>query len=633
MLRNFYLIWVLLILTNIAPAQESEFIMPDIDAQPTIGFAPLAVHFNCDNLEDRLQAAVDIYWNFGDGTSSKSLYPTHIYENPGNYTVTIHFASKGTSETQIYKEIIRVYSPEEHAGLLKLKIIDASHTWFKEGWDNLIDRDTFGTNGTVSAGLDLPWAVFEFDDQKVRKIQKVRMLIDTGIGHYSHWTKKFHLENSLTGIYESDFSPFFYCYDKKERWETFGFSPIELKYLKLVIDQPENGYCQIGEFEVYEPVPELDLTNSYLSLHPPFIASGIDSSIITINLADSAGHPVTGVPSSAFHLAVWGGENFCSEIRETTSPGLYSAKFSSFESGFKRIGIRVYGRLIDSATPSGDVPVTAYFTAPALEKTTLEYVDGTKCYDGLGWDNAIDGDLAGDDGTTMAGPHYDDAWVIYKFQDNTVKKVNQFRLLTDSGHPFIQDWVKEFKILISNSTLLNDSFKVVYKGRKDGGNWETIFIKPVPVKYIKMVITKPRKWKVLGEFEVYALPAAVGLKSLPEERRLTKTSPADHNQPGQFELFQNFPNPFSIAGTSLPGTIIRYQLAEASRVTLSIYNMLGQEIVRLTNEQQLAGIHEIRWDGNLRSEQKITAGTYFCRLMIDNDGTKFQKIMKMVVVH
>ncbi len=619
---------LLLMLTDITPGQGNEFIKPDIDAQPTIGFPPLAVHFNCNNLEDRLQTAVEILWDFGDGTTSRALYPTHIYEKTGKYAVTVHYTSSGIPGTQIFKNLIQVYSPEEQAGMLKLAIVDASHTWFKEGWDNLIDDDTFGANGTVSAGQDFPWVVLQFDDQNIRAINKIRMLIDTGIGHYSHWTRKFHLEASTTGVYESDFTPFFAYDDKKSGWETFEFPTVDLKYLKLVIDQPTGAFRQVGELHVYEPVPLLDLKNSSFSLHPPFIASGIDSCVVMINLADSTGHPVSGLPASAFHLAVWGGENFCSDIKETTSPGLYRGKFSSFEAGDKPVEVRVYGNLI-----SADAPNRVTFATPLLEKVALEVVDGTKCYEGMSWDNAIDGDFAGDDGTTMAGPLYEDAWVIFKIQDDAAKTVNQFRFLADSGHRYPQDWIKEFKILVSGTKLLADSFKVVYQGLKDGGDWESIFIKPTPVKYIKIIIPKPRKWKVLGEFEVYALNKTIGARSLREERRTSKTIAAEYNQPVQFALYQNYPNPFSINGISQSGTIIRYQLPEASRVTFSIFNMLGQEISQLVQENQVAGYHELRWNGDRGTNRKISAGTYFYRLLAEQNGKKFQKVMKMVVVH
>jgi hypothetical protein len=70
-----------------------------------------------------------------------------------------------------------------------------------------------------------------------------------------------------------------------------------------------------------------------------------------------------------------------------------------------------------------------------------------------------------------------------------------------------------------------------------------------------------------------------------------------------FLLLQNYPNPFN------PSTTIRYGLPFTSFVTLAIYNMLGQQVAQLVNEQQQAGFHDIvfRPDG-------LASGVYYYRL-------------------
>lgn len=74
-------------------------------------------------------------------------------------------------------------------------------------------------------------------------------------------------------------------------------------------------------------------------------------------------------------------------------------------------------------------------------------------------------------------------------------------------------------------------------------------------------------------------------------------------KPDKFELAQNFPNPFN------PSTIISYQLPTNGYVTLKIYDLLGQEIATLVNEQKSAGKYEVKFDaGNLAS------GVYIYRI-------------------
>ncbi len=73
--------------------------------------------------------------------------------------------------------------------------------------------------------------------------------------------------------------------------------------------------------------------------------------------------------------------------------------------------------------------------------------------------------------------------------------------------------------------------------------------------------------------------------------------------PGEFTLHQNYPNPFN------PVTTIRYDLAEASDVSLSVYNLLGQEMIALVDQFQKAGHYAVSFDG-----AKLSSGTYIYRL-------------------
>jgi hypothetical protein len=78
-------------------------------------------------------------------------------------------------------------------------------------------------------------------------------------------------------------------------------------------------------------------------------------------------------------------------------------------------------------------------------------------------------------------------------------------------------------------------------------------------------------------------------------------------QPG-IMLSQNYPNPFN------PETRISFQLPRASHVTLKIMNILGQEIVTLTQKPYDAGSHIVYWDGKDYKGKQVSSGAYFYQL-------------------
>ena len=79
--------------------------------------------------------------------------------------------------------------------------------------------------------------------------------------------------------------------------------------------------------------------------------------------------------------------------------------------------------------------------------------------------------------------------------------------------------------------------------------------------------------------------------------------------PRAFALDQNYPNPFN------PSTTIRYELPHASRVSLKVYNTLGQEVATLVNESKPAGVFTVTFDAG-----SLASGVYFYRLVAGRYG-------------
>ncbi|NUO80804.1 carboxypeptidase regulatory-like domain-containing protein [candidate division KSB1 bacterium] len=78
--------------------------------------------------------------------------------------------------------------------------------------------------------------------------------------------------------------------------------------------------------------------------------------------------------------------------------------------------------------------------------------------------------------------------------------------------------------------------------------------------------------------------------------------------PTNFGLEQNYPNPFN------PETTIPYQLASRSKVSLVIYNALGQEVRTLLATTQEAGAYTARWDGKDNRGRQLPTGVYLYRM-------------------
>jgi len=92
--------------------------------------------------------------------------------------------------------------------------------------------------------------------------------------------------------------------------------------------------------------------------------------------------------------------------------------------------------------------------------------------------------------------------------------------------------------------------------------------------------------------------------------------------PTVYSINQNFPNPFN------PTTTIEYSIPQAGNVNLVIYNMAGQKVRTLVNENQPAAYKKVVWDGRNDMGETVGAGMYFYKLVSGN----FTKIQKMTLI-
>jgi PKD repeat protein len=99
-----------------------------------------------------------------------------------------------------------------------------------------------------------------------------------------------------------------------------------------------------------------------------------------------------------------------------------------------------------------------------------------------------------------------------------------------------------------------------------------------------------------------------------------KAADNDITQPRAFRLYQNFPNPFNAS------TEICYDLPESGFVQLSVYNLMGIELLTLVKEKKTAGYHRIKWDGKDDQNNQLPSGIYIYQLKIG----KFSSVKKLI---
>ncbi len=97
-----------------------------------------------------------------------------------------------------------------------------------------------------------------------------------------------------------------------------------------------------------------------------------------------------------------------------------------------------------------------------------------------------------------------------------------------------------------------------------------------------------------------------------EKLTLTTTVEEEKSLPQEIKLFQNYPNPFN------PNTLITFKLAKKTKVSLTIYDILGKTVKTLLNNEMDTGTYSIEWDGKNDFGDNVPSGTYLYQLIAGN---------------
>lgn len=120
------------------------------------------------------------------------------------------------------------------------------------------------------------------------------------------------------------------------------------------------------------------------------------------------------------------------------------------------------------------------------------------------------------------------------------------------------------------------------------------------------------------------LSLSIPKTKIPEEKLKANTSVKETKEliPTVFSCAQNYPNPFG------DNTTIKYGLPMNSHVKLTIFNLTGQAVRTLADENQTAGFKQVRWDGKNSMGAQVPQGIYFYVFKADD----FEEHRKMVMV-
>lgn len=182
-------------------------------------------------------------------------------------------------------------------------------------------------------------------------------------------------------------------------------------------------------------------------------------------------------------------------------------------------------------------------------------------------------------------------WVEYFYSNDassTKKESIDAQVIPNST-----DWTVSFSL---DTVLMNHGYKLYYSIRaKDKALIPTTVVSPET-----------------GYYELIYDPILSNIKN-EEENHLS------------FNLSQNYPNPFN------PMTVISWQLAVGAKVSLKVFDILGNEVATLVNEEQQAGHHSINFNTTYNNQQttnNLPNGVYFYQLRAGS----FVQTKKMILL-
>jgi len=180
--------------------------------------------------------------------------------------------------------------------------------------------------------------------------------------------------------------------------------------------------------------------------------------------------------------------------------------------------------------------------------------------------------------------------------------------------PVTEGSIKSYKIYKSTD---NTDFSQIAMGEWNGDvNMKVVTFTPTSARYIRL--------EALTAVDDFAAATEIAIG------RENKPTSIDNSHSkiyrDSFKLEQNYPNPFNLE------TIIDYQLLEAGRVRLEVYNVLGEKISTLMDRNDSTGSFSVSWFAQDEPKHPVPSGVYLYRLLVENSNGTFSDLKKMILL-
>lgn len=114
--------------------------------------------------------------------------------------------------------------------------------------------------------------------------------------------------------------------------------------------------------------------------------------------------------------------------------------------------------------------------------------------------------------------------------------------------------------------------------------------------------------------------------------RLVGVEEQHESLPLEFNLRQNYPNPFRIEGANVQATTLTYTLPRSAHVSMAVYDVLGRAVAVLVEETKPAGVFQASWNGRDLNQHSVAAGIYLCRMEVAPAGSSQRLVQQRKIL-